>query len=68
MLGTNVSLLLWIDHLLSLTTPSTVYEQEKIAIWQEKIRLASDIQTSKLLSEEWIYENILNMGDAAWNQ
>jgi len=51
---------------LSLTTPSTVYEQEKIAIWQEKIRLATDIQSSKLLSDEWIYENILNMGDQAW--
>jgi len=51
---------------LNLTTPSTVYEQEKISIWQEKIRLASDIQQSKLLSDEWIYENILNMGDQAW--
>jgi len=55
-----------VDFELSLTTPSTVYEQEKIAIWQEKIRLATDIQGSKLLSDEWIYENIFNMGDAAW--
>ena len=55
-----------VDFELSLTTPSTVYEQEKIAIWQEKIRLATDIQSSKLLSDEWIYENIFNMGDAAW--
>tara|TARA_R110000851_G_scaffold82358_1_gene180518 strand:+ start:368 stop:2212 length:1845 start_codon:yes stop_codon:yes gene_type:complete len=55
-----------VDFELSLTTPSTVYEQEKIAIWQEKIRLATDIQSSKLLSDEWIYENIMNMGDAAW--
>jgi len=51
---------------LNLTTPSTVYEQEKISIWQEKIRLATDIQQSKLLSDEWIYENIMNMGDGAW--
>ena len=55
-----------VDFELSLTTPSTVYEQEKIAIWQEKIRLATDIQSSKLLSDEWIYENIFSMGDAAW--
>ena len=55
-----------VDFELSLTTPSTVYEQEKIAIWQEKIRLAADIQSSKLLSDEWIYENIFNMGDTAW--
>jgi len=55
-----------VDFELSLTTPSTVYEQEKIAIWQEKIRLATDIQSSKLLSDEWIYENIMNMGDSAW--
>ena len=57
-----------VDFELSLTTPSTVYEQEKISIWQEKIRLASDIQQSKLLSDEWIYENIMNMGDQAWTQ
>ena len=56
-----------VDFSLELTTPSTVYEQEKISIWQEKIRLATDIQQSKLLSDEWIYENILNMGDQAWN-
>ena len=55
-----------VDFELSLTTPSTVYEQEKIAIWQEKIRLATDIQGSKLLSDEWIYEHIFNMGDSAW--
>tara|TARA_B110000858_G_C17793653_1_gene471234 strand:- start:760 stop:2610 length:1851 start_codon:yes stop_codon:yes gene_type:complete len=55
-----------VDFELSLTTPSTVYEQEKIAIWQEKIRLATDIQGSKLLSDEWIYENIFNLGDTAW--
>ena len=57
-----------VDFELSLTTPSTVYEQEKIAIWQEKIRLATDIQSSKLLSDEWIYENIMNMGDSAWKK
>ena len=57
-----------VDFELSLTTPSTVYEQEKIAIWQEKIRLATDIQGSKLLSDEWIYENIFNMGDTAWER
>ena len=49
-----------VDFELSLTTPSTVYEQEKISIWQEKIRLATDIQGSKLLSDEWIYENIFD--------
>ena len=57
-----------VDFELSLTTPSTVYEQEKIAIWQEKIRLATDIQSSKLLSDEWIYENIMNMGDTSWQK
>mgnify|MGYP003637713382 FL=1 len=57
-----------VDFELSLTTPSTVYEQEKIAIWQEKIRLATDIQSSKLLSDEWVYENIFNMGDSAWQK
>ena len=40
----------------------------KVSIWQEKIRLATDIQGSKLLSDEWIYENIFNLGDTAWKQ
>jgi len=46
---------------LNLTNPSIVYEQEKVALWNEKISLAESIKGTKLISEDWIYKNIFNM-------
>lgn len=46
---------------LSLTNASTIYEQEKINLWTEKVRLASDIQALKMLSKDWSYSNIFGM-------
>ena len=46
---------------LNLTNPSIVYEQEKIALWNEKISLAESMKGTKLISEDWIYKNIFNM-------
>ena len=43
---------------LHLSTPSIIYEQEKVALWKEKIALAKDIQDSKLLPSDWIYDNV----------
>ena len=57
-----------INFELALTTPSTVYEQEKVSLWQEKIRLISDMQGSKIISNEWMYENILNMSKEQWER
>lgn len=48
---------------LSLTNPSTIYEQEKIALWQEKVSLVRDMQEIKLLSNDWIYKNIINLAE-----
>ncbi len=45
---------------LSLTNPSTIYEQEKVSLWQEKVSLVRDMQEVKMLSNDWIYKNILN--------
>ena len=50
-----------VDFELNLTNSSIVYEQEKINLWGEKIRLASDMKDLKMLSEDWIYKNIFNM-------
>jgi len=49
-----------VDFELSLTMPSTIYEQEKIALWQEKINLARDAKEVKMFSNDWIYKNIFN--------
>ena len=46
---------------LNLTNPSIVYEQEKVALWSEKISLAESMKGTKLISEDWIYKNIFNM-------
>ena len=50
---------------LSLTNPSTLYEQEKINIWKEKYALAKDMTGGQtiLLSQDWVYNNILEMSD-----
>jgi len=48
---------------IGLVNPSTIYEQEKVNLWSEKIRLATDIQTLKMLSKDWIYENIFKLSE-----
>ena len=50
---------------LSLTNPSTLYEQEKINIWKEKFTLAQQMTggQSILLSQDWVYNNILEMSE-----
>ena len=46
---------------LGLVNPSTIYEQEKVNLWSEKIRLAQDIQGLNMLSKDWVYENIFKL-------
>jgi len=50
-----------IDFELSLTSPSIVYEQEKLNLWKEKVQLASDMIATKLISQDWIYHNIFEI-------
>ena len=48
---------------LELMNPSTIYEQEKISLWNEKTSLASSMLQDGLLSSEWIYKNIFKFTD-----
>ena len=48
---------------LSLINPSTIYEQERVNLWSEKVRLATDIQGLNMLSKDWVYENIFKLAD-----
>jgi len=43
---------------LKLTNPSTIYEEEKIELWNNKQSLASSMMDSKIADTEWIYNNI----------
>jgi hypothetical protein len=48
---------------LQLVNPSTIYEQEKVNLWSEKIRLAQDIQSLNMLSKDWVYQNIFKLSE-----
>jgi len=48
---------------IKLTTPSIIFEQEKVALLKEKIDLATQMQDSKLFSSDYIYENIFDLSE-----
>jgi hypothetical protein len=52
-----------VDFELDLVNPSTIYEQEKVNLWSEKVRLVSDIQGLNMVSKDWAYKNIFNFSD-----
>ena len=53
---------------IKLTTPSIIFEQEKIALLKEKIDLANQMKDTKLFSSDYIYENIFDMSEDAYMQ
>ena len=53
---------------LNLTTPSIIYDQERIALMKEKVELAKNILENKLLPTDWIYDNIFHMSDGEYNE
>ena len=48
---------------LNLASPSTMYEQEKIELFGQKVSLARDMIQDKILPYEWVYDNIFNFSD-----
>jgi hypothetical protein len=53
---------------LELTAPSIIYDQQKVALMNEKIQLANTMKDSKLVSDRYIYEYIFNMSEEQWLQ
>ena len=53
---------------LSLTTPSIIYDQEKIALMKEKMDLAAQMAETKLFSSDWIYENIFHFSQDQYEE
>ena len=53
---------------IKLTTPSIIYEQEKVALLKEKIDLARQMQETKLFSSDYIYDNIFNLSEDTYNE
>ena len=50
-----------VDFELEMSSPSVIFEQEKLNLWKEKVQLAKDITDSKYLSRDWVYHNVLNI-------
>jgi len=48
---------------LTLTNSSTIYEQEKVNLWSEKTRLASDLKGLNMMSTDWVYSNVFGMSE-----
>jgi len=53
---------------LSLTTPSIIYDQERIALMKEKVDLAKNIIDGKLLPTDWIYDNIFHLSQDQYDE
>jgi hypothetical protein len=52
-----------VDFELELSNPSTIFEQEKLEIWQNKINLATDMIESNMFSKKWIYHQIFSVSE-----
>jgi len=57
-----------INFELELTAPSIIYDQQKVALMNEKMQLAQAMKDSKLVSHKYIYEFIFNMSEEEWLQ
>jgi len=53
---------------LDLTTPSIIYDQEKIALMREKVELANSMMETKLIPSDWIYENIFHFSSDQYDE
>lgn len=53
---------------LSLTTPSIIYEQEKIALFKEKAALATELLTNKIVPTDWVYDYIFQFSESQYEE
>ena len=53
---------------LDLTTPSIIYDQEKIALLTQKVDLAQKIMDLKILPSDWIYDNVFHFSEDQYDE
>jgi hypothetical protein len=53
---------------LSLTTPSIIYDQERIALMKEKVELANSMIENKLMPSDWVYENVFHLSEDQYDE
>jgi len=52
-----------INFELELTNPSMIHEQEKLELLNQQTEIANTLMENKLMSREWIYNNIFDLND-----
>ncbi len=57
-----------VDFTLELTTPSIVYEQEKTELYGAKMDVASAMLDNKVMSRDWVYENLFGLSPDQYNK
>tara|TARA_B100000579_G_scaffold364037_1_gene322847 strand:- start:2017 stop:3858 length:1842 start_codon:yes stop_codon:yes gene_type:complete len=57
-----------VDFSLNLTTPSVIYEQEKVELYTAKTTVAKDMIESKLMSKDWVYKNLFGLSPDEYKQ
>jgi hypothetical protein len=53
---------------ISLTNPSIIYDQERIALLTEKTNLAKELIDNGLLPTDWVYENIFHLSEDQYDE
>lgn len=53
---------------LELTTPSIVYDQERVALMKEKVDLARQIQETSLFPTDYIYDYLFHMSEDKYDE
>ena len=53
---------------LSMTTPSIIYDQERVALMTEKMSLSNEMKDSNLFPTDWIYENIWHFSQDQYDE
>jgi len=53
---------------LGMTTPSIIYDQERVALMTEKMTLAQSMIDSKMMPSDWIYENIFHFSEDQYDE
>lgn len=53
---------------LSLTTPSIIYEQERVALMKEKMDLAAQMMETSFLPTDWIYDKLFHFSEEEFDE
>jgi hypothetical protein len=53
---------------INLTTPSIIYEQERVALMKEKLDLAAQMQETKLFPTDFIYDHLFHFSEDEYNE